>query len=96
MTDTETVVFMQGDDADEALRILYGKARDDHSVLWSGPFDETIAAAFAHLKQWEDGEPRERGPWPGTGSGCRQVTDGGYVMTWSLSYGWIGLDRIIP
>lgn len=93
----ESIVFMQGDDADEALRILYGKAADDESVVWSGPFAETIAATFEHLGQWDYGEPGEMHTESEAGSSDRQVTsdDGQYLMTWNLGLGYIGLERIV-
>ena len=92
----QSIVFMQGDDANEPLDTLYCRESED-SIVYHGPTAESIAAAFAYVMQWENGDPTEEydqpsgGPWDRT-----WVSDcGGYILTANLSYGYIGLERII-
>ena len=92
----EHVVFMQGDDADEPLDLLYSR-ESDGSIVYHGPTAESVDAAFSYLKQWDYGDPTEQYGDPSSGSGDDAfVSDcGGYRMSASLRYGYIGLERIV-
>jgi hypothetical protein len=92
----EHVVFMQGDDADEPLDVLYSREADD-SVVYHGPTAESAEAAFAYLSQWDYGDPAERYGDPASGSGDNVFVSacGGYRISASLRYRYIGLERIV-
>lgn len=86
----ENIVFMQGDDADEPLRLLYDK--HDDSVVWGWPDKKT--EAIAYLAQWDNGDPGEVRDTSSAGSSDYQHTEGEYLLTWNLGLGYIGLERI--
>lgn len=79
------VVFQQGEDAAEALAIL-----DEHGEH----------AAIVHLAQWDHdreidaaaptGRIYERAPWA---SSDRTFSEGGYMLSYNLQQGYIGLVR---
>lgn len=91
-----SVVFMQGDDANEPLDMLYNRESDD-SIVYHGPTAESVKATFDYMVQWEYGEPTEEYGEPSGGAWDRTwVSDcGGYILTASLSYGYVGLERIV-
>jgi hypothetical protein len=93
----QSVVFMQGDDADEPLDLLYNRD-DDSSIVYHGPTAESVDAAFAFLKAWDYGDPTEEYDDPSSGSGDGVwVSDcGRYRMSAHLGLGYIGLERIVP
>jgi hypothetical protein len=67
------------------------------SIVYHGPTEESVRATFDYMLQWEYGETAEEYGEP---SGCpfdrTWVSDcGGYILTASLSYGYIGLERIV-
>jgi hypothetical protein len=75
----ERVVFMQGDDAAEALALL-----DEHGV----------DAAIAHLAEWHYPGEHETADEPGAGSADHVYQDGrGYVLTHNRGLGYIGLEH---
>lgn len=86
-----TVVYQQGDEADETLHMLY----DVDGVVWSGPYEESIARTVAHLAQWDNGEESEHTPYtePPWGPGDRTVEHDGYTLAWDLHLGYVSLNR---
>jgi len=79
---TETIIFMQGDDANEALDMLYVDG-------WTTA--ESVAKTMAHLAQWDYGEPTEAHE---TEPAADHVREGPYLMQWHYGLGWISLDRV--
>lgn len=74
----EQIVFMQGDDATEALDILDNKGID---------------GALRYLKQWHDSgkhDTRDK-PSAGTSDRTHETTDG-YILTWNNGLSYIGLE----
>lgn len=73
------VVFLQGDEAREALALLESDGE---------------AAAMNHLAQWDFGGESEHSPtgkpW---GSSDHVVREGDYFMSYNLRLGYIGLCR---
>ena len=74
------IVFMQGDDAQEALAIL-DKQGDD--------------AAIDFLSEWDYGDacPTDNEPRAGTSDTVHKHDN--YLLTYNTSLGYIGLDRVI-
>ena len=91
----EPVVFMQGDDANEPLDILYNREPGHTFPYYLGPTAESIAAAVAYLAQWDYGEPAEASGTPSCGTAGDVWEQDGYLMSASLGYGHIGLERIV-
>lgn len=89
----QSIVFMQGDDANEPLDALYNHESDD-SIVYHGPTAESIAAAFAYLRQWDYGEPAEETLEPSSGSSDDTWEQDGYRLSAHLGMG-IGLERVI-
>jgi hypothetical protein len=86
----ETILFCQGDDADEMFAILYPDM-DGASTGWTT--NRSVRLTIEHMAQWDNGEPRE----------CEQATDlgwretgKGYTLRWDYGYGWISLERRCP
>ena len=73
----ERVVFMQGDDAQEALNILDQQGED---------------AAIAHLAQWHNPGEHETSRELGAGTSDRTYEKDGYILSYNLGLGYIGLD----
>lgn len=75
------IVFLQGDEAREALELLDREGE---------------TAAMNHLAQWDFGGESEHSPagkpW---GSSDHVVRDGDYFMSYNLRLGYIGLCRRI-
>lgn len=92
----QSIVFMQGDDANEPLDMLYNRESAD-SIVYHGPTAESVAATLEYLRQWDYGEPTEQYDVPASGtSDDVWVSDcGSYRMSANLSYGYVGLERII-
>jgi hypothetical protein len=92
----QSVVFIQGEESDEPLDLLYSRD-DDSSIVYHGPTAESVAATFAYLKQWDYGEPTEE--YDGDPQGSSDdvwVSDcGDYRMSAHLGLGYIGLERIV-
>jgi hypothetical protein len=87
------VVFVQGDEAEEVLgTILYEHVPG--SVVWSGPYEETIAAAAGYLARWDDGGC-EVSDTPSAGPDDDTARAGEYLLSWSLGAGWVGLERVL-
>ena len=77
------IVFMQGEDADEAFRIMD---------------DQGESAALEHLKQWDYGHENEHTPETEPPSNdydslSQECVGGEYIMSWNRSVGYIGLTR---
>ena len=73
------VVFMQGEDANEALNVLD---------------EQGEAAAIDHLAQWDNGDEGETRGTPSAGSQDVTYRDGRYLLTYNRALGYIGLERI--
>lgn len=74
----QEIVFLQGDEADEALKILNEKGE---------------AAAIKHLSDWDCGSSNEwqkEVPW---GTSDRTVFKSGYYLSYNEGLGYIGLTR---
>lgn len=72
----EDVVFLQGEEADEALAILD---------------EEGEEAALEYLKQWHYPGEHDARASVGTGSSDDTYEDDGYTMSWNKRIGYIGL-----
>lgn len=86
-----SVVYMDGDEADAVLKMLY----DVDGVVWSGPYEETIQRTVEHLKQWDYGSEnehtlRDQEPW-GTLDCTTEV--GEYTLAWNIDHCYVGLYR---
>lgn len=78
-TTYERVVFMQGDDADEPLRIIDESGED---------------AAIEYLAQW-DMEPGEMTDEPASGTDDDvHETDDGFRLSYNTRLGYIGLEKV--
>lgn len=73
----EDVVFLQGEEADEALDILNNEGKD---------------AAMDYLIQWHDPGHHMGKNELGIGSSDQTYRRDGYIMSWNSSFGYIGLD----
>lgn len=81
MTRTYTrIVFMQGEEADEALDILREDGED---------------AAIDYLAEWDYGDAGEDFDEPSSGTDDDvHETDDGYRLSYNTRLGYIGLERI--
>ena len=77
----ERIVFMQGEDADEALAILDEQGR---------------CAAIDYLCQWDCGDGGDIHDEPGNGSSDHVYRKDGYRLSYNPAIGYIGLEREIP
>ncbi len=73
----ENVVFLQGDEAQEPLRILNDEGED---------------AAIEYLKQWHQPGNHEGNPTIGAGTNDNVYEKDGYVLVWNDRLGYIGLE----
>lgn len=89
----ETVIFLQGDDANEPIDALYN--REGESVVYHGVTDESVSAAIEYLRQWDYGEPTEPQADTGAGTMDDEWREGEYVLTAHLGLGYLGLMRIV-
>ena len=83
----ETIVFMQGDDANEALALLYPDSGNGSSG-WPDGTD----AVVAHLAQWDYGDPAEGFRYQDVDPYNVHETEH-YVVTWHYGLTWICLYR---
>ena len=74
--------------------MLYSRESDD-SIVYHGPTAESIDAAFEYLRQWDYGDPTAEYADDGSGSSDDSWEQDGYRLSASLSYGYIGLERIV-
>ena len=75
--------------------MLYGWQGDPMHIHYLGATDEGVKAAFAYLGQWDYGEPGEESDDAPSGEDTWTSDDGMYIMTASLSYGYVGLSRVV-
>ena len=75
-----TVVFLQGDEADEPLKILNDKGMDD---------------VFKYLQQWDMGEYNDETEESSKGGADYSHEEDGYLISWNPYIGYIGLEKII-
>jgi hypothetical protein len=73
----ENVVFLQGDDANEPLRILNDEGED---------------AALEYLKQWHYPGEHQGVAKLGAGTADNVYEKDGYILTWNDKVGYIGLE----
>jgi hypothetical protein len=77
----ERIVFMQGADADTPLSILDT----------DGP-----EAAIDYLAEWDNGDGGDVADEPSAGSADTTYTDDhGYILTYNVGLGYIGLERLV-
>lgn len=92
MTEYADVVFLDGEEGREVTDALFNV----EGVVAHGVTEESIAAAFEYLKQWDYGdnygEMRDEIP---AGSQDLVIIRVGYVMSANLGLGYVGLSRII-
>ena len=79
MATYQSIVFIQGDEANEPLDIL---DRDG------------TAAAVEYLKQWDYGDSPEPQKSSSAGTSDWQERHGDYLLTWNARVGYIGLERV--
>lgn len=91
----ERIIFMQGDDANEPLDILYSRENGHSFPYYLGATDESIKAAFAYLGQWDNGDPGEESDTPSAGTADDTWTQDGYILSANLGLGYIGLERVV-
>ena len=93
----QNIVFMQGDDANEPIDILYNWIDDGDGLHthYLGPTAESVDAALEYLAQWDYGEPTDEHAEPSSGTSGDVWERDGYLMSASLGYGYIGLERIV-
>jgi hypothetical protein len=96
----QSIVFLQGDDASAPIDALYNRespgSRDwPVGVVYHGPSEESIVAAFEYLKQWDYGEPTETLEAPGSGQSDDVWEQAGYRLSAHLGLGYMGLERIV-
>lgn len=77
------IVFMKGDDADEAFAAAGYDGNDSSSI--------DPAALLNYLSQWDYGDESECDTYRGPVSG--DYEDGDYVLSYSWAYGTCGLER---
>lgn len=94
-TTYETIIFLQGDDYDEAMRECGAYVPGDPAVIYT--YAEQWSALFEHLRQWDYGEPTDSrsdvAPW-GTFDETDDSHDG-YVVAWNSLMGYCSLTRVI-
>lgn len=73
----ENVVFLQGEEADEPLKILDEKGEDD---------------AIEYLKQWHNTGEHETNSKVGAGASDYTYSKDGYLLIWNTRLGYIGLE----
>jgi hypothetical protein len=76
----QRIVFMQGEEADEALKILDEQGED---------------AAVEHLAQWDYGEGEVMDEPSSGDSDDVHETDDGYRLSYNTRLGYIGLESIL-
>lgn len=91
----QSIVFIQGDDANEPIDLLYNWQGDKHHCHYLGVTQESVAAALEYMRQWDYGEPAEETDTPSGGSSDDTWAEGEYILTAHLGLGYIGLERII-
>lgn len=76
----EHIVFAQGEDADEPLRILDEQGEE---------------AAIEYLLQWDDGECAEVSDASSAGSSDDTFEVDDLILTYNRRLGYIGLERVL-
>ncbi len=78
----ERIVFMQGEEAEEPLRILDEQGEE---------------AAIEYLAQWHFPGEHETSETPGAGSDDDVYrAEDGFRLSWNTRLGYIGLERCLP
>ncbi len=90
----EHVVFLDGDSADEILRMIYPEW--SHGSASTG-FPDGADDALIYVKGWDYGEPTDEPDSyedPAAGYGTDSVRDDSHVLAWNFGLGWVSLSRI--
>jgi len=90
MTRYVNIVFMQGDEG----RDVVDKLANVEDIMVRGATAESIAQAVEYLSQWDYGDDDIRDDI-GAGSDDTVVEHGGYVLTYNVGLGYVGLLRPI-
>jgi hypothetical protein len=80
MATYQSIVFIQGEEAEEPLELLDRDGTD---------------AAVGYLAEWDNGDsdaPQKAVSSAGTSD--RQARVGAYLLTWNARIGYIGLERV--
>lgn len=77
MSRFERIIFLQGDEATKALKLLDKRG---------------TKAAFEHLKQWHYPGEHDTSDKLGHGSRDTVIRDANYILTVNWSMGYIGLE----
>jgi hypothetical protein len=87
-----TIVFMQGEDADEVLDKML---RFDGHVTYQGATQESVNEALEYLKQWDYGDESEHTitDKPEWGSLDTLIEEGEYVIAYNIHFGYVSLSR---
>lgn len=80
MAKYQRIVFLQGEEADEALAILDNDGTE---------------AAMDYLAQWDYGDAGEEFDEPSSGSDDDVYEDEHHRMSWNSRLGYIGLEGIL-
>jgi len=75
-----TIVYLQGDEAEEPLKILDEDGSD---------------AAIEYLSQWDDGSYDNQRDKLSAGTSDHKITKGDYILSYNNSIGYISLDKMI-
>ncbi|MDD3038085.1 hypothetical protein [Bacteroides sp.] len=76
-----SIIFMQGDEADEPLKLLKRKS---------------VMAAVRYLREWDNDEYYELNNHSQRGTSDSYQICLGYLLTWNFSLGYIGLEKLLP
>lgn len=75
------IIFMEGEEAEEPLRLLKKKS---------------VLAAVRYLSQWDCGEYYDVREEPAKGTSDNYEVHMGYLISWNSFLGYIGLEKILP
>jgi hypothetical protein len=93
--DHECVIFLEGDEADEIMRMIYPRwAYGSASTGWP----DGANAALTYMKGWDYGEPCADGlesEHPGSTYGTSEHGDDDHLMCWNFGLTWAALYRKI-
>ena len=91
----ERIIFMQGDDADEPLAILFNREPGHSFPYYLGVTAESVAATFAYLAQWDSGDGGEITDEPSSGTSDDVWEEDGYRLSANLGLSYVGLERVV-
>jgi len=85
-----TIIYMDGDNADEPLNMLLRKTG---GFIYQGATDKSVKKTLDYLKQWEDGDWFGLEPEPQWGPADTTIETEGYVIAYNSGLGYISLNR---